>query len=171
MRATNKLSMYRVAALVMPVLAVVAVAVMGTALLRPSHALTSGEVSNTPAIATGVDLPTSAITACCRLETISLSTKTGTTERVTTTVRVHNITNTTLQLSPGLQFNLIDTSGGSHPYTAAYVSPETTIGGPLAAGKTTTLTLDFDLAPSESARYIEFQADAGSQQVQVGLPQ
>jgi hypothetical protein len=160
---------YRLIPIIMPVLAVASIAAAGSALLHASHAqdATSGSQTVLPA---GKTLPTSVITACCRLNVVSMSDKNGTSRHVSLNVTVHNITNTTQELAPGLQFYLVDSAGNAHPYTAAYQAPGATIGGPLRPGATTTLPLDFEMAPSEIPSYLQFQLNAGSQQVTVGLP-
>jgi hypothetical protein len=161
----NKQHLKRITTLMLPVLSVSMVAYVGSVLWHDS----SAEPSIPSTAKSSVHLPASGSTSCCRIVVSQLERNPSDSQDVKLTVNLVNSTNSTIQISPGLQMLLQDTAGTSHSYTAEYLSPGQTVGGPLAAGENRTETLDFKLPVDATPAAFIFQQYAGSTTASIGL--
>lgn len=90
-------------------------------------------------------------------------------QRTSVPLTITNNSGKVLQISPGLQMQLIDNLGESHPMTAKYVTSGSVIGGPLASGKTWTSIIDFDLPNGRVATKLIYQPDGSNLPLEIGL--
>ena len=170
----NNAKITRVLRGVIPVFTAVVVGYAGMVLLQNSHAdqLTPLVVSG-PSSAVSVNpLPTTVTTPdCCKISiTAATHSSYATAQHVSLDMTITNLGSNSLLLSPGLQAVLTDTSGTAYNYTAQYLAPEISIGGPLASQATTTLVLDFNIPINAEAHSLVFEKDGSAQPLQIGLP-
>lgn len=156
----------RIAVMALPVLSIAAVAFAGSVILQGSHAQ---DITSSQAGASTAHFSTTADSPCCHLSVRNVTATVGEFKRVSMTLTVNNATKSVLLLSPGLQLTLFDTLGQSYPYTAKYLAPGAVVGGPVAAGATTTEQLDFDIAPNTVPHILSFQVDGSAQPVILGV--
>jgi hypothetical protein len=99
----------------------------------------------------------------------SQSTTSSATKRVSVSTKLTNVQTSDLQVSPGLQFSVLDKLGQSYPYTATYITVDSSIGGPVAPSQSSTYSLDFEVPKSAEIQKLKFQTDSNSQPVFVRL--
>jgi hypothetical protein len=90
-------------------------------------------------------------------------------KRTSIPLTITNNSGKILQISPGLQMQLIDSSGASYPMTAKYLSSGSVIGGPLASAKTWVSAIDFDLPSGSTAAKLIYQPDGSNLPLAIGL--
>lgn len=90
-------------------------------------------------------------------------------ERTTVTISIANSGQSVLQLAPGLQMQLIDNTGQSHPMTASYLPAGFIVGGPLQPGNSWTQQIDFNLSPAETPATFIYQPDGQPSPIEVNL--
>ncbi len=90
-------------------------------------------------------------------------------KRVSVSLSVANNSGKVLQISPGLQMQLIDSAGVSHAVTAVYLPAGTIIGGPQKNTSTWKQTIDFDVSAHVSPKTFVYQPDGATSALQVGL--
>ncbi len=90
-------------------------------------------------------------------------------KRVSVALNIDNNSAQVLQISPGLQMQLIDDQGNSHPMTAKYISAGQVVGGPLAAGQNWTDSIDFDLPAERTPSKLIYQPESASWPIQLDL--
>lgn len=90
-------------------------------------------------------------------------------KRVSVTITVINNSGRNLQISPGLQMQLLDKSGASHPVTAAYLPSKSHIGGTLKNGASWTQAIDFDLFSSQTPASFVYQPEPSASGVSIAL--
>ncbi len=90
-------------------------------------------------------------------------------QRVSLGLNIINKSGQVLQISPGLQMQLIDDLGNSHPMTAKYNAPGQVIGGAVAVGQSWSDYVDFDLPLGRTASKLIYQPESASWPVEVGL--
>ncbi len=90
-------------------------------------------------------------------------------KRIQVEIALTNTSDSTLQLSPGLQMYLQDSKGMAYPVTARYLGEGEAVGGPVGPGATTNVTVDFDLPPSASPASFIYQSDISSEQQVIKL--
>lgn len=90
-------------------------------------------------------------------------------KRVSVTITVLNNSGRNLQISPGLQMQLLDKNGASHPVTAAYLRSKSHIGGTLKSGASWTQAIDFDLFSSQTPASFVYQPEPSSSGVNIAL--
>ncbi|HET6925188.1 MAG TPA: hypothetical protein VFH39_05150 [Candidatus Saccharimonadales bacterium] len=88
---------------------------------------------------------------------------------VTVTVSITNLSDQSMQVSPGLEMNLRTSDGSLYPMTAEYLPAGTVVGGPVAAKETRAMDVDFKLPASAVPAAFVFQPDAASPATEVGL--
>jgi hypothetical protein len=169
-KMVNTLFANRTGRLVLPVISVMAVAVMGAGMLHASHALDTSSENFKSALGSADSQPTTKSSACCVVSLDKTVITDSSDRHITATVTVHNNTNATLQIAPGLQMSLVDATGTVHPYTAVYLPAGASVGGPLAASASRTEKLDFALGASDQPKLFVFQLDAATEPLIVGLP-
>ena len=99
----------------------------------------------------------------------SKTTSASDTKRVSLTATIENLQQSDLQVSPGLQFYVVDANGKEYPYTAQYLPENTSIGGPLPSLASRAYNLHFDVSSSAIIKKLKFQTDGDSQPVYVRL--
>jgi hypothetical protein len=157
----------RFAVTALPLLSVAAVAVAGSVILKASHAQ---ELTPSDAGASTVQYATTATSDCCSITVDKLaSAEVAGMKRVTASVTIVNNGSAVLQISPGLQFFMVDAKGIVYPYTADYLAAGAVTGGPIAGGGRATEQLDFALPIGTVPHIMSFQRDAGTPAVIVGL--
>jgi len=97
------------------------------------------------------------------------TTETTQVKRVSINVTITNKSTEDLQISPGLQMELIDSTGTVHPYTADYLPTGYIAGGPLRSGETWVQSVDFNLSADQKPTTFVYQPDASSGVIKVGL--
>lgn len=150
------------------ILSVCAIALLGytgTVLLQ-AFASNPAEVSAPPAKRIAAD----ASSSCCRMRVNSVTRPDPAGSRLTVNVTTENLTGATLQISPGLQMHLRDSSGALHPFTAAYLPAGVTVGGPLSPGTSRTENLDFDVPTNAIPEALVLELNAAATPLTVGMP-
>lgn len=90
-------------------------------------------------------------------------------KRVSLNISVFNNSGRLLQISPGLQMQLVDKAGKAYSVTAAYLPAKTPIGGPLKPSKTWTQAVDFDIASNQIPAAFIYQPDGSATAVRIAL--
>jgi hypothetical protein len=124
--------------------------------IKPGAVLGQGTTSTT----VGARTTTYAITA--RLTLVGPADAQTSLARVSLSAHLENLSNSTLQVSPGLQMFLDGSDNHVYPMTAQYLTPRQVIGGPLPPKASTDLSLDFELPAGVTPRYFTYEPDAAS---------
>jgi hypothetical protein len=161
----NKQNLRSISTLMLPVLSVAMVAYVGSVMWHNS----SAAPSTSPQTNSSVQLPAAGRSSCCRITVNQLGRNPADSQDVQVSVNVFNSGQSTVQISPGLQMLLQDKLGTSHSYTAEYLPPGQTVGGPLAPGENRTETLDFKLPVDAAPAAFIFQENAGANPAKIGL--
>lgn len=157
------------------ILVILAVVVLSTFLLvstKPGHDAVKGPVVSTLTPKTAV-LSESSKRSDYQL-TIAKVTKDGVnssaqTKRFTVSPVILNLSDKTIQLSPGLQMFLNDKNNVRYSMTARYLAAGKVVGGPLAGHTSTRLDVDFEIPISSTPKQFIFQVDGGSAPTTVEL--
>jgi hypothetical protein len=91
------------------------------------------------------------------------------TYRETVNVSITNNGVSVIQISPGLQMQLLASNGQSYPYTAQYITPGQVAGGPLQPGQTWSQPVDFVLPAGTNPTTFEYQVVGNSVPIEVNL--
>ena len=151
----------------LPIVTILAVSYIGVALLHGSRA---EELTIARAGLSSAQYPVLAVADCCRLKVETATITKSALQRVHIGLSIDNTSPAIVQLSPGLQTLLVDKSGAIYPYTATYLSPGLTVGGPIAIGGHSLVELDYDLPLNAVPRILSFQLDASQRPTILGLP-
>jgi hypothetical protein len=90
-------------------------------------------------------------------------------KRVSITLSITNNTGKILQISPGLQMQLLDENSRGYPVTAAYLPAGEIIGGPLASGKSWAASIDFSIPQTVTPTMLEYLPDGSANPILVRL--
>jgi hypothetical protein len=91
------------------------------------------------------------------------------TKHVSLKVVINNIGNETLQIAPGLQMQLSDTTGAISYATAKYLSADKTVGGPVPGSSSSVMNVDFEIGGNAQPKQFIFQPDLKSKPLTIGL--
>jgi len=91
------------------------------------------------------------------------------TRRATINITLHNTSNEVLQVSPGLQMFLVGSTGKVYSMTAKYLPAGSTIGGPIGSGGSATMSVDYDIAGTETPKTFTYQPDSSKPIASIGL--
>lgn len=83
-------------------------------------------------------------------------------------VKVKNTSTSVMQISPGLQFYLLDKNKTAYHYTGSYKGSQI-IGGPLGTNQTFDQILDFDVPQSFKPTVLTFQLDGSADVTSISL--
>lgn len=91
------------------------------------------------------------------------------TKRTTISVKLQNLDNELLQVSPGLQMFVKTNTGNVYNMTAQYLPKDASIGGPLESNQTMQLAVDYDIPTAETAQTFIFQPNSSTPETEIGL--